>query len=328
MTVETETEAIETLDDLFDDDVIDGSFSVSVVSDIEDAAELARQDIAKEQKPPTVCGGVRTGDCLYFDIETVPDFEREHLFGLEPVAEYVETRIVDLYSQDEFCSLDLKEATKYLASKTPPIEWVAACVEFEKESAKPRKGMLELLEKCDKAREDAKNAKADRIKLLSVTPMFCKIVCIGVASDGEPQTMTASNADEERKMLNWFWLLAEHSRPLTGFNCLAFDLQVILFRSMILGVPVPRLFSQAKYNNADVLDLMNVLYPNGCPKGFGLKPTCRMLGIDISFDFGDGSQVFQMWEAGQLSDIADYCARDVEITRQLHREKLAGYVCL
>jgi predicted PolB exonuclease-like 3'-5' exonuclease len=129
-------------------------------------------------------------------------------------------------------------------------------------------------------------------------------------------------------MLERFWEVAAHVSPIVGFNCRNFDLPTVLVRSMLLGVHVPVRVDLGRYGNTQVLDLMDVLYPSGCPRGHGLKPTCRMLGVDVPPDHGDGSQVYELYQQKDFGRLREYCQGDVEITRRLHRDKLAGYFCV
>ena len=119
------------------------------------------------------------------------------------------------------------------------------------------------------------------------------------------------------------------NRPWVGFNIRDFDLQVLLLRSTILGVYPPIIPDRRRYGSRDVLDLMTELHGDRCPKGFGLKPTCRMLGLIPPLADGDdgmdGSKVYDLYEAGLYGQIAAYCADDVRLAQQLHRRVLSGF---
>jgi hypothetical protein len=45
----------------------------------------------------------------------------------------------------------------------------------------------------------------------------------------------------------------------------------------------------------------------------------NFLGISGKTEGVDGSKVFDLWQAGYLQIINDYCAQDVEVTRNVHR---------
>ncbi len=286
----------------------------------------------RESTPPSALVN-SSGECLYFDLETAPDWEREPLFGLPPLTtEAAETPADELMEPASFITSTLAECGKYLSSKIPPAEWLDAVVAVENARDKgPREGMLKLI----KERRDAKDAVADardsRIKLLSVTPLYCRIVAIGFQagySSGPPEAILCRNVDEEKAGLERLWAAIEKHSPVVGFNIRGFDVPVILARSIILGITPPKVLNRSRYNSRDILDLMTEIHGDRCPAGFGLKPTCRMLGIDPEAAEVDGSCVNDMVEAGQWDDIAAYVRSDVRLVQRLHRDRLAGVFCV
>src|SRR5690606_19755878 len=102
-----------------------------------------------------------------------------------------------------------------LAGINPPDAWLDALVEAENASKKPRKGLLDAID--DKRRQLAQLERAgdDRIKLLSVTPEYCRIVAIGWAvGDGLAEVVMG---DDERSILQRFMdVLAAHEGPICG----------------------------------------------------------------------------------------------------------------
>lgn len=275
----------------------------------------------------------RDGDLLYFDLETIPDHAREHLFGLEPLKKLVEVPTEQLQTPEEFCSQDLKAAERYLegdesgvGEKMPPESWLDAVRLREGEVKKPRKGMFDLLNRCDERRAAIVNAIPSRIKQLSTTPEYCRILSIAYAvGNGPVECMTADTDELEPGILKRFWELAE-GRRLVVFNGLGFDIPVLLVRSAILGVKPPRLISTSPYGNREVLDLMRVRFVNQIPTGWGLKKLARVYGIEVPAGDVNGSRVYEMFQAGQFDQIKEYNKSDVVILREFHR-KLRGRFC-
>lgn len=48
-----------------------------------------------------------------------------------------------------------------------------------------------------------------------------------------------------------------------------------------------------------------------------LDDLAKFLGIEGKTAGMDGSQVFDYWQAGRVNEVAEYCRRDVELTRNL-----------
>jgi hypothetical protein len=265
---------------------------------------------------------------LFVDIETAPDYSRESLFNLPPIDNGPPVSLDDeLLSADEFISQELKAAEEYLAKKRPQDSWLAAVLSEEEKQKKPRAGLRKLIAETRSRIAAYQNAAADRVKLLSVTPLYCRIVAIAFArSSGPIDAFTAEDPAAEKDLLQAFWTRAKSARPLVGFNVRDFDLRVIALRSLLLGVHPSRAIDWRKYGSADVLDLMHAIHGDRCPAGFGLKHTARILGITVPDDHGDGAQVYQLVENQQWDALKKYCAGDVEITRNVWRA-VAGYLC-
>jgi hypothetical protein len=317
-----------------DDDLPSPSFSgmaTAVLDRPESAVEVVpvtQTESPPPRKPRSLTPRIRREDCLYFDLETLPDERRLPLFDLPPVPAKVEfTAPENLFSPEEFCLQDIKAASEILARQVPPDEWFNAA-EAQEKTGKSRKGIFDKLDERRKQIVSMHNATADRIKLLSVTPMFCRIAAIGFAVGMDsPESITIEDPDDEAQALARLWTLIANSRPLVGFNIAGFDVPVLLARSMILRVPPSRVLDRRKYGSSDILDLAQELYGNAIPKGFGLKPTCRLLGIDVPAGDCDGSQVYQLAQQGEWDKIGEYNRSDVQVVQHMHRCLMSGYFC-
>lgn len=303
--------------------------------DFQDAApaEIDPESGAESQEPPANTSGTSTvGDVLYFDIETVPDFERLPTFDLPPIPETKATddKIEDIIDPAVLVTTDLKAIGETLAKLNPPEEWIAAVEAAEGSTGKkPRDGLFKLLKSKRSEKSSNANAQADRDKLLSTTPLYCRIVSIAYAiGSAEPVARTAENNIEETLLLQLFWRLVSRCSQVVGFGVRGFDVPVILTRSILRNVPPTKLLDVRRYGSRDVLDLCDVLNDSSYSRGFGLKPTCKLFGIKVPDDFGDGSQVLGWFKEKNWNAIRTYNAGDVRLVQQLHREKLSGRFCL
>ena len=116
---------------------------------------------------------------------------------------------------------------------------------------------------------------------------------------------------------------------LASFNGNGFDLPVLRYRAMALGVPAPALLGRNGRDywyrfGWDHLDLCDLLSNFGASAKPSLNEMAALLGIPAKLEGMEGSQVEAFAEAGRLDEIASYCLGDVITTfRVLLRFALA-----
>ncbi len=100
-----------------------------------------------------------------------------------------------------------------------------------------------------------------------------------------------------------------------GFNCLSFDLPVLLRRSLYLGVHAPHV-PLNKYRPGRVVDLMQLLAYQGMLAYRSLGFYCRRFGISVP-DEVTGAEVVALVAAGEWRQVHDHVQADVAKTVQL-----------
>ncbi len=138
---------------------------------------------------------------------------------------------------------------------------------------------------------------------------------------------------DEKRLLRGFFAYFERFKPrLVSFNGRGFDLPVLKYRAMAHGISSPTLNLAVNkwehYTSRYALDwhcdLIEALSDFGASARVRLNEVCAVLGLPGKFG-ADGSKVAPMFDAGQLSEIRDYCETDVLNTYlvylrwQLHR---------
>jgi predicted PolB exonuclease-like 3'-5' exonuclease len=170
---------------------------------------------------------------------------------------------------------------------------------------------------CEQAQREQLNKAALDVDL-------GRIVALGIqgAGDDEPVVRLAQTEDDERGLLTWFWGVLgpiPAKRPtLIGYNCIGYDLPLLLRRSVYLNVPVPRLPIN-KYRHDGIEDLMLTLSFDGSLKFRGLSFYCKRFGLDVPCDETDGSQIAALHAAGDWAGIEAHCRADVLKTAALAR---------
>lgn len=170
--------------------------------------------------------------------------------------------------------------------------------------------------------EKHEQAIEDNLRKCSFDGAMNHIICIGVAiDDHDPVTFSAESEEKERDVIETFYAYIENNTDIfgnifVGHNISGFDLRVILQRSIILNVqPCENVPFHAKpwdHNPFDTMakwDFRNSIKLDVLAKALGLE---GKQGVN-------GSMVYDMWDAGQDEDIAEYCKDDVRLVREVHK---------
>lgn len=157
---------------------------------------------------------------------------------------------------------------------------------------------------------------AENLERCGLDVDLCRIVAIGWWREGDnkPRTVLEGSATSEADMIRAFWTHAEDSH-LVGFNCLGFDLPVLLRRSLYLGVKTP-LLQIDRFKHPQVTDLIQLLSFNGLLKLRGLSFYAKRFGFDIE-DGLSGADIAKAVEEGRWQDIETHVTADVHKTALL-----------
>lgn len=123
----------------------------------------------------------------------------------------------------------------------------------------------------------------------------------------------------EKEILEKFWKLVKTYKQIISFNGRGFDLPFLMIRSAINGVRVSRNFMGYRYDNKEHCDLLEQLTFYGASRRFSLDFYAKSFGIKSSKDEGiDGSMVGELYKEKKYLEVAHYCARDLQTTRELY----------
>ena len=159
---------------------------------------------------------------------------------------------------------------------------------------------------------------AEQIAKAGLDLDLCSIVAIGLQPERSREVLvnTAANEEQERAMLHTLWqmLLKDRHPVLIGFNCIGFDLPVLVRRSQYLDVPHPRLVID-RYRTPHV-DLMLKLTWNGLVRARSLKFYARRFGIPVN-DEVSGADIPALVAAGEMDKVVGHVTSDVQLTAAL-----------
>lgn len=130
----------------------------------------------------------------------------------------------------------------------------------------------------------------------------------------------------ERDILRMFWqIIQKYDYPcLISFNGRNFDAPFLMLRSAVLKVrPTKNLMEGTRFNYSNHIDLIDELCfyngsTSGATKRYNFDFYARTFGIHSPKSEGvDGSKVGAFLEEGRISEISEYCLRDVSATWEL-----------
>ena len=165
-----------------------------------------------------------------------------------------------------------------------------------------------------KIEADLADKAAAALDKAALDPDLCRIVAAGWECDGIVESAVCRESGEERRLLERFWKVSRGT-TLVGFNCLSFDLPVLLRRSLYLGVHAPHV-PLNKYRPGRVVDLMQLLAYQGTLGYRSLGFYCRRFSISVP-DEVTGAEVAALVAAGAWRQVHDHVRADVAKTAQL-----------
>lgn len=160
--------------------------------------------------------------------------------------------------------------------------------------------------------------EADLIKRLSLSAMTAKICCLGYAVEPPLDSTVEVLHGDEQEILKGFWKLATDCNLFVGHNILDFDLRFIYQRSVIHQIKPSREIPFGRFRNAPIYDTMQEWSKWGREHA-SLDALSKALGVPSPKESLDGSKVYPCYRAGKLTEICEYCKRDVNSVRQVYR---------
>jgi hypothetical protein len=158
--------------------------------------------------------------------------------------------------------------------------------------------------------------RAEQLERCSLDPDLCRIVAVGWWRERESQPTTATvETQDEAALLKTFWQHVEQGH-LVGFNCIAFDLPVLLRRSLYLGLTAPTIQCD-RFRHPRVTDVLQVLSHHGALRFRSLDFYAKRFGFDVPADGLTGKDIARAVAEGRWADVERHVRADVCKTAQL-----------
>ena len=141
----------------------------------------------------------------------------------------------------------------------------------------------------------------------------------GIDEDGNEE-------DEKKALLRFIQFMKSfdvETDELVGHNIIGFDLPFIFQRCLVNCISAKPLVDLREFNVRGVFDTMHHWWL-GAKRFVSLDDIAWALGIESSkTESVEGSKVFDLYQAGRLSEIREYNLNDVRVTRKVY-ERMVG----
>ncbi|MFW6179743.1 MAG: ribonuclease H-like domain-containing protein [Desulfohalobiaceae bacterium] len=154
-----------------------------------------------------------------------------------------------------------------------------------------------------------------------------RILCIGWAIGDDPVSTLCVGLDgihSECDLLHNFqdtlldYFIDLEGLKWTGHNVRAFDLAWLWRKALQHRLfSLARIIPRARYDKR-IMDTLEIWAADYRDK-VSLEAIAHFLGLTGKTEGLDGTKVYDFWLEGRLQEIRDYCAWDVELTRQVYR---------
>lgn len=168
----------------------------------------------------------------------------------------------------------------------------------------------------EKAREEARQNSATGSDFIPFTFQIPVAVCVArVGEDFALQAVACLDSPQFRfrEIVKKFWLgLSFYTKcKIVTFNGRGFDLPLLELAAFRYGFPGREYYARGRNRYNGDIDLMDWMTNYGGSRGFpgGLNLLAKLIGKPGKMDVS-GDQVYEMFRAGKLQEINNYCMFD------------------
>ena len=155
-------------------------------------------------------------------------------------------------------------------------------------------------------------------KRQALDSMQGRIICIGYSIDDH---INISIGDEHTTLMDFASDIVSNYNPYQwiGWNISSFDIPWLWRKAIQHNIPALRNIIPHG-NRAMITDLMRV-WATDFKDYVSMSDCAQFLGIE--HEGGNGSEIYDLWQAGDFDAIAGHCRRDIETTMKIY-ERIMG----
>jgi hypothetical protein len=185
----------------------------------------------------------------------------------------------------------------------------------------------------ERQRDPRPERAEEQFRKLALHAEYGRVLCVGMIVEQEGEVVCRGVLGRERETLRFhldeartlrgFWNqlrgFDERHDLVIGHNLYDFDLPFLYKRSFIQRVRPSVRLSFARYRSRPIFDTMKEWELWAWRPGIKLDELADVLRLGITKTEGmDGSCIYDRFREGRHEEIADYCMRDVELTREIY----------
>jgi len=179
-------------------------------------------------------------------------------------------------------------------------------------------------EKITVQRAEKEVQQIEKMGLDKTTALICCITTIDVENEICKSVELDPKTLDEGALLESFWEIAHPFTRFVSFNGIAFDVPMLMFRSMVNRVqPSVRIATQ-KYRITNHLDLRALLNDWDMRAPGTLDFYSKVILGESKADGMDGSFVQAMWDVGCYDEIKEYNQAECWSLKSIY-ERMVGY---
>jgi len=160
----------------------------------------------------------------------------------------------------------------------------------------------------------------------ALSPLTGQIVAVAYKCDGSPAEalyMGLSSMGERELIQALVGQIRVH-REAVSFNGMSFDVPFIRARAIKWGIDLPgEIWMQSRYRTFPHMDLRRVLSGGEAFYKGTLSAWAQMYDLGMP-EPHDLNRLKEIWASGEWKELADICAKDVEVTASVYRKMEAA----
>lgn len=175
----------------------------------------------------------------------------------------------------------------------------------------------------DKIAADLAAKKQEWIDGCALNAHTARILCIGITSGLASVDVIHAGTEADILTRFWHWLELNLAQGVkcAGHNIFGFDLPMIVRRSWVNDVEIPKIVKRGRYWHDDLVDTMDLWKCNNYDQRISLDNLCKALKLGAKT--GNGADFYKLWSENRKQAIL-YVENDVKLVRSC-AERMLGY---
>lgn len=168
---------------------------------------------------------------------------------------------------------------------------------------------------------EVKRLQAEALSKAALDIDLARIVALGISRPGYETEVLTTQHRTEADILTWLWerwqSVPYGERKMVTFNGLSYDVNLLLRRSLYLGVKAPQIQTD-RFKHPEVIDLFAILSRDGQQKPWhGLQFYLARFGFPKAGNDITGAEIGKAYAEGDWAAIERHCRLDVDGTKWL-----------